>query len=124
MWLPLTPSNYNTRSQSNPVFLRLLEFALCLAYSVAVSDSKTTWKSELNLIEIPNILESESVVDAKEEGKIDEKQVVLVPDGWHHFRRRIIGAIRRVGDGIRRLLESLEVYALVKIHIIAKEQFC
>ena len=76
------------------------------------------------MFEISNIIKSERVTDAKEDGKMDKNQVVLVPARWHHFRRRIRVLFEGSVMVFEGFLESLEVCVLVNFHTVAQEQFC
>ncbi|VDM36053.1 unnamed protein product [Hydatigera taeniaeformis] len=91
------------------LFLVLLTFAACRVCAAVVSDGDVAEKLEAEVSELLSLLEEdeaeenggELVVEDVNEGGSGRREV-LVPAGWRRFRRRISGAFRRIGGGIRR----------------------
>ncbi|KAL5971889.1 hypothetical protein TSMEX_000378 [Taenia solium] len=106
--------------QSHPSLICLLFLLAFTSYHVSaavVLDGEMAKKLETDLFELPSTLKDEVVTETGEEGEDEEeffedldegdkRRDVLVQAGWRRIRRRISGAFRRAGDGIRRVFRK------------------
>ncbi|VDM36592.1 unnamed protein product [Hydatigera taeniaeformis] len=91
------------------LFLVLLTFSAYRVCAAVVPDGDVAEKLEAEVSELLALLEEdeaeenggELIVEDVNEGGSGRREV-LVPAGWRRFRRRISGAFRRIGGGIRR----------------------
>lgn len=96
------------------LLLLLLAFASHRVSATVVPNVEAVHKLEEDLFEVSDGLEGEEVSVVPEEKKelveeadeSDGQMDVLVPAGWGSIRRRIGGAFRRIGDGIRRVFRG------------------
>ncbi|VDM26743.1 unnamed protein product [Hydatigera taeniaeformis] len=106
------------QSPSAPFCLLILSLLVASSHvsAAVLPDGEAVPKLEKDLFEVADILDNEEAAEAGEEeeeeevvektSETDHRADVLVPAGWGSLRRRIGGAFRRVGDGIRRVFRG------------------
>lgn len=117
--LPSTLLSHIMLSHSGQICLHLLLLLLAFAShrvsAAVVPGGEAGRKLEEDLFEVSDALEGAEVTGAGEDGEeefveepgeSDGRVDILVPAGWGSFRRRIGGAFRRIGDGIRRVFRG------------------